>query len=452
MSKSSNYPKEFRRAQIRIQNDRCFVLMPFHKMHDNIYATIADVLSEYNILCLRDDQVPGNQPFMNKVMHEILGSRYIIVILSDYEPNVIYELGIAHSFKDIQNVLVLIEKDPNDKCAVYRDFADITNITYHEYNKSNLFSIKEKVRSFVEFSKLSSSFRDGLIAKNILTNITECNNEIIEELEQELQDINMIADVLTGNKYNFIEKDYSLMLGSITNCLSQSLKGNKEDLSIALLLILAHVCISGSNYNKVASEVDNIISNYFNAFSLHSRDILKYKTLFVLTLAYNGKFLNICMEWTIKYLGESKSTTIDLNRYDIEKFLMSRNIAQVDNYIIEALKSNNAYVREHMADIIGEKPIHHAYDSLCLALESEANCYAVISLIAAIGKLKKEGAASLLLNWLDKQSIEKLAENNGLILNHTARAIRNLDASLHENNLSVFLMKWEPYMIDKRYL
>ena len=52
-------------------------------------------------------------PIINKILVEILKAQFIIVDLSESNPNVFYELGIAHTFKDAQNIFLL--KNRNSK-------------------------------------------------------------------------------------------------------------------------------------------------------------------------------------------------------------------------------------------------------------------------------------------------------------------------------------------------
>ena len=143
MDLCSIYPKQFRNSKIPIDKDRCFVLMPFSEEYDKLYGIIKDTLLQKGISCFRDDEILGSQPFMNKVITEILKSRYLIVILTDYRPNVVYELGIAHCFKDIQNVLILIDEKSKLNESIHDSASDLSHLTYVEYNINNSSMIRD---------------------------------------------------------------------------------------------------------------------------------------------------------------------------------------------------------------------------------------------------------------------------------------------------------------------
>lgn len=84
------YPKQFINDKIPIEKNRCFMLMPFSPEFDYIYGTIKKDLNENGLICNRADEIAGSKPILNKILTEILKSRYIIADLTDYNPNVFY--------------------------------------------------------------------------------------------------------------------------------------------------------------------------------------------------------------------------------------------------------------------------------------------------------------------------------------------------------------------------
>ena len=105
------YPKQFRFAKIHIEKNRCFILMPFKKEFDYVYGVIKKELNDNGFICNRADEISGSKPILNKILTEILRSQYIIADLSGYNPNVFYELGVAHVFKDANNILIIKQKE-----------------------------------------------------------------------------------------------------------------------------------------------------------------------------------------------------------------------------------------------------------------------------------------------------------------------------------------------------
>ena len=82
------YPKQFQRVSIPVEKNRCFVIMPFKDELDYIYGVIKQGLNKAGYICNRVDEIGGATPIINKILTEILQSRYIIADLTDCNPNV----------------------------------------------------------------------------------------------------------------------------------------------------------------------------------------------------------------------------------------------------------------------------------------------------------------------------------------------------------------------------
>ena len=116
------YPKQLKRESIPVESNRCFCLMPFNRDFDIVYGTIKQYLSEKEIICNRADEITGSTPIISKILTEIIKSQYIIVDITESNPNVYYELGIAHTLKEARNVILIKRRDYN--------FHDITRKFY----------------------------------------------------------------------------------------------------------------------------------------------------------------------------------------------------------------------------------------------------------------------------------------------------------------------------------
>jgi len=81
-----------------IQDDKLvFVLMPFAAQFVQVYDTIRQVVGGLKLRCLRADEIFVPGAIMGDIWKSILASRIIIAELTGHNPNVFYELGIAHS-------------------------------------------------------------------------------------------------------------------------------------------------------------------------------------------------------------------------------------------------------------------------------------------------------------------------------------------------------------------
>ena len=75
-----------------------FVIMPYGAAFDDLYDDfIYDVLTSANFETTRADEVTASASIMNTIIASIERSCIIVVDLTDENPNVFYEMGIAHA-------------------------------------------------------------------------------------------------------------------------------------------------------------------------------------------------------------------------------------------------------------------------------------------------------------------------------------------------------------------
>lgn len=132
------YPKDFfdqNRNKTEEDPGLCFVLMPFGKKFDPVWKIIHETAEgeEFNLTCIRADHIskPGN--IMEDVLEYIVSAGTVIADLTDRNPNVFYELGIAHAIKPSSAVYLLSQSMdfiPFDlrhlRCLVYKpDLSDL---------------------------------------------------------------------------------------------------------------------------------------------------------------------------------------------------------------------------------------------------------------------------------------------------------------------------------------
>jgi hypothetical protein len=90
---------------IKMQNDYIFVLMPFNNMFSEHYETIKNSCNQIGFQCSRGDEKYIDGDVLPNILKEILKARIVITIIDGRNPNVYYELGIAHALNK-QTILV----------------------------------------------------------------------------------------------------------------------------------------------------------------------------------------------------------------------------------------------------------------------------------------------------------------------------------------------------------
>jgi hypothetical protein len=83
--------------------------MPFDREFDAVHSAIISACDSPDLLlsCSRADDFYGAGHIMEDVLRGIVRSEYILADLTGKNPNVFYELGIAHSCKEPSNVIMI---------------------------------------------------------------------------------------------------------------------------------------------------------------------------------------------------------------------------------------------------------------------------------------------------------------------------------------------------------
>lgn len=81
-----------------MRKDLCFVLIPLHDPFLSIFEeNIKPVAAKCGLTAIKADDIYSNKPIMEDVWTYLNQARIVIADLTDFNPNVFYELGIAHT-------------------------------------------------------------------------------------------------------------------------------------------------------------------------------------------------------------------------------------------------------------------------------------------------------------------------------------------------------------------
>ena len=116
-------------ASFTVDPRLAFVLMPFTDELTRIYATIIKPIVEeesFGLVCRRADDIKSNKAIIQDIWKSICEARLVIADLSGGNPNVTYELGIAHT---IGKETILIYQRGGERPIPF-DLAHIRRIEY----------------------------------------------------------------------------------------------------------------------------------------------------------------------------------------------------------------------------------------------------------------------------------------------------------------------------------
>ncbi len=102
----------FRERNIKQEQNLCFVLMPFKPAFDRLYKDkIKPTIEACGFKCLRADDLFSPTPILEDVWIHICKSKAIVADVTGRNPNVFYEIGIAHT---VGKPVIIIAQDKSD--------------------------------------------------------------------------------------------------------------------------------------------------------------------------------------------------------------------------------------------------------------------------------------------------------------------------------------------------
>lgn len=436
------YPKQFRAAKIPTEKNRCFFLMPFSDSFDIVYGTVKDILMESGFVCNRVDEITDSKPIISKILVEILRAQYVIVDLTGCNPNVFYELGITHTFKDSQNVLLIKQKDT---VAPF----DIKHLQYREYSPHNLKQLAAIIRDFISTNQRYSEFHEALNVHGIISLVHDNQEDFVNYLHNSMgDDIITLTSILNFREHDVPEETIGATLDRYAAMVHGIINSRKMDLLPGVLKLYSELLISCSSLAVAELHVSIYLGNFFAQHSLSYSEVSDYQTDMVVALADRRKMLTIVLPWIIGYFSKSKAASIDLTRYKLEALLLTSDVEEINRAITNAIFSSDCHIREHMADIIGEKQLHSAGNALCRQLLSEENYYTAVSIIEALGKLDYEVGLASVEEWLTKHEKAIVESKMYSVFRHAQNAVTRLDHSPDGHHRGAFIQKYANHITD----
>jgi hypothetical protein len=157
-------------ANDTIVRPRAFVIMPFGEGFNEIYNLfISGALIEAGYDVLRADDIRSQQNILKDIVVSIVNSNLIVADLTGANPNVYYEVGLAHAFRK-QVILMTQEIDdlPFDLRS-YRVISYSTHFSDINRAKTQLVSLATDARTGkIPFGSPVTDFLSGLPAKAII--------------------------------------------------------------------------------------------------------------------------------------------------------------------------------------------------------------------------------------------------------------------------------------------
>jgi hypothetical protein len=284
------YPSDFfDDKNYDIDENLCFVIMPYGKeWSERIYKIISETVEGMNFKCRRADDYYG-KIVLNDIWDQINMSSFVIADLTSNNPNVYYELGIAHTLgKEVIPILQRGHEIPFDQ----KPF----RILFYEDNLDGYEILKQKLPRWI--NSLSYVSEPQMIIKN----------EMIEKFNEWIS---------SKNGVQFVREDFShlnlenidLSESNLNECDFSKSNLSKADLNGSNLIrsdfsnsVLRNANLSSANLSEAdLEEADLSESDLSDSILLRvnlSRSNLKDANVKGLTIDYNThkKYENILQE------------------------------------------------------------------------------------------------------------------------------------------------------------
>lgn len=396
-----DYPRDYIIPNQEIELGTAFVVMPIRPEFDLPLGIITDVCNTLGIKARRADDIARQDFIMSNILDGIAKSEIVIVDITGNNPNVFYELGVAHSLRTRQAIIIITQDEDVSKSPF-----DIRHWSILQYDTKNLplfrVNLNKKIRdcrNFVDYDEyifglLKSYAFDGnqiheFINSSKLINEKKIQlicNILVENTNPILCDSNELHEIYT----------YLTTLGDIQNGIFKKISWILKTLVYTTEFVLSkHLDTIKNMFLNRWQKENMIVMNDTDYWELVANICSK-----IIEKKYKGK--EDAIQWMTSYLQNQRMGRIDRVRGKIEDFLMTVKDNDVDKAVLDLIKNGNITARESAIDISGQKPIIESADILLQIIsKNESNPYIIRSSINALARMKITSAGPFILEWME---------------------------------------------------
>jgi FMN phosphatase YigB (HAD superfamily) len=237
----------------------CFVIMPFAAEFDDVWEdAIGPAAATAGFRCIRADDTISPGSIMKDVVARIFAADVIVADLSNLNPNVFYELGIAHTIGD--KTVMLCDK-ANPKLPF--DLSDYRTLFY-ERSRDGLRNLKrqlvERLRTVPAWSSdATNPVRQFGPAEFRVPYKSHGQQDAMKELLRWSGRVALRGSAERRGDKNFVRDSDATVLAAIESYLEEPDRSYASNIDLAYPL--DHIIVTGSpRYNPMAER----IQQYFN--------------------------------------------------------------------------------------------------------------------------------------------------------------------------------------------
>jgi len=129
---------------------RCFVMMPFARQFQPLYKkAIKPAIEKAGFTCIRSDELHLVGNIMEAIRSAINTSQCAVALLTEFRPNVMYELGLAHAAG--KPVVLLCAESPGEKINFPELPFDVRHESVITYSPTRLARLRESIYATLQY-------------------------------------------------------------------------------------------------------------------------------------------------------------------------------------------------------------------------------------------------------------------------------------------------------------
>lgn len=97
-------------SSIKVDPNKVFFLSPFHEKFLRVFRKVRTICKQQQLECIRGDEHFITSSILRYILTEMLSSSIVIANIDGRNPNVFYELGIAHATNKMVIIIAAIDK------------------------------------------------------------------------------------------------------------------------------------------------------------------------------------------------------------------------------------------------------------------------------------------------------------------------------------------------------
>lgn len=113
---------------------RCLVLMPYGRSQKHIRHIVVNILERTDVVPILPEEFVAGARWADEMLDSLRSSDFIIADLSESNPNVVFELGVAHGLR--KPFVILVSTEGEGK--IPSDLSGYQYITYDPHDPSEL--------------------------------------------------------------------------------------------------------------------------------------------------------------------------------------------------------------------------------------------------------------------------------------------------------------------------